>query len=885
MDGSKRGALILTSAYVTVASAWIALELLVDSGGYVPQWILVGGSAAFLYALTLRQHRNLHKSQANFQLLLESFSDFIWFTDAHGKLTQMRGQHQKFRRGRWGDDDFQCWWQALHPDDEHTVKQGWQEAVARGTPFFAEFRLRMDDGDYRYFQSRAIPMANDKGLPQQWVGITTDIHERRQAEMELGEKENNLRLAIEGANIAYWEWNITTGDVIFSEQWLRQLGMESTGPPANMAELHALIHPEDLPRLLGNKAELEENPTGSHCVEYRLRHQDGSYRWMLAPGTIIQDENDHHIGLLVANIDITERKLTELELEKTEQRLQMAIKGGNVGLWEWDLASDQITYSVELQKLLGYQDAPLSEDPNDYIDLLHPDERDAMLELLQESLRRPERGFSADFRMRHRDGHYRWLHSEASMATDEDGEAIRITGVHLDITDIKTAEKRLEHLATHDDLLDLPNRRLMTQELRARISRAGRERGSVGLMFVDLDDFKSLNESIGHSLGDELLKFAAARIGNCIRDNDLLCRPGGDEYIIIIGDNPNRETALQLAHRVLGIFDLPFNIESHRIYITATIGVSLYPADTLEPDALVRYADAALHKGKSQGRNRVKLFDPEMEQEVREWIEIKNALQNALQRRELSVVYQPKLELTSNRIIGFEALVRWHSAELGFVPPDKFITVAESCGMIQAIGEFVLTEAANQVNSWKKMGIDDIRVAVNISVHQFRLLEFARRVKELTDAAQVSPDQIELEITETGIMDDIDNAVTHLSELTDAGFKLAIDDFGTGHSSLNYLRRLQVDCLKIDKSFIDKVTEDATDGQIVAAIITLAHNLGMSVVAEGVETREQLDFLREHDCESVQGYFISKPVSAADATLMLETNCTNVTRLQSKTPQ
>lgn len=430
--------------------------------------------------------------------------------------------------------------------------------------------------------------------------------------------------------------------------------------------------------------------------------------------------------------------------------------------------------------------------------------------------------------------------------------------------DRKQFEQKLNFLAYHDPLTGLPNRLLMQDRLQHACYRAKRAHDSVAVMLVDLDRFKEINDVLGHDTGDQLLHEVAQRMLGCVRTCDTVARSGGDEFVLIFPDIKEEWDIETLAQRILDAFADPFMIDGHEIHSTPSIGISVFPRDGETAELLVKNSDIAMFRAKSQGRNNHQFFTPTMSDVVARRRALEISLRKAIEREEFLLHYQPQVELKTGRIVGIEALVRWQHPEKGMVPPMHFIPLAEETGLIVPIGEWVLEKACLQNKAWQEMGFDPMRVAINLSARQFHasqqqgLLETVTKVLERT---QLSPDFLELEITETTAMQDLDATVAILERLHGIGVKLSIDDFGTGHSSLSYLKKFPIQALKIDRSFVKDLTEDADDAAIVRAIIAMARSLKLRVIAEGVETSEQMDFLRDHHCEEIQGYFFSKPVT------------------------
>ncbi|WP_185967287.1 EAL domain-containing protein [Legionella israelensis] len=449
-----------------------------------------------------------------------------------------------------------------------------------------------------------------------------------------------------------------------------------------------------------------------------------------------------------------------------------------------------------------------------------------------------------------------------------------ITGVvysFLDITERKQLENQLLHQATHDTLTGLPNRALLQDRIQQAIAHAKRFNLRVGILMIDLDDFKGINDTLGHKTGDLLLKCYAQRLSDFVRENDTVARFGGDEFVIILADQSQDSTFVGFLNKLVQSFLQPCQVDNHELIVTATVGVSIYPQDGQDIDILLKNADAALYHAKELGRNRFQFYMEEFNQRILQRTELKVALGQALQNKELSLNYQPLVDLTSNKIIGIEALLRWQHPKMGLIMPKTFIPVAEESGLILTIGEWVLRTACAQMKIWHQTSaFPEIKISVNISVKQFRDKNFVSVVRKVLEETQFEPEYLELEITESLILEHVSEVVHKMSELKTLGIRFAIDDFGTGYSSLSYLKHFPFDTIKIDKTFIDNITTDSDNASIVDAIIAMTKSLGLKVLAEGVEHKAQVDFLRKHHSNQVQGYYFSKPLTEQACTELLK---------------
>lgn len=441
-----------------------------------------------------------------------------------------------------------------------------------------------------------------------------------------------------------------------------------------------------------------------------------------------------------------------------------------------------------------------------------------------------------------------------------------------DVTNRKFMEAKLFHQANFDSLTDLPNRALLLDRITQSITYAKKSQFNLAILFLDIDRFKLINDTLGHAVGDKLLIEVSRRLKNCTRENDTVSREGGDEFVIILGSLETESNMFAIARKMLGIIAETFIIDGNKINITVSLGISFYPKDGDEAEGLVKNADIAMYRAKELGRNNFQFFTEEMNKKVLARLRIENQLRHALEFNEFSLLYQPIVSLETRRIVGVEALLRWYHPELGEVSPSDFIPIAEESGMIIPIGEWVLRTACAQTKSWHKSGFTHLTISVNLSSRQFKQMHLFKQINQILSGVELDPHFLTLELTESIIMDDIDKNIEILQKMRKMGIAIVVDDFGVGYSSLNYLKRLPVNKLKIDRSFVQDIPNHADDMAITSAIIALAGKLNMQVIAEGVETEKQLQFLIEHQCDEIQGFYFSKPLEAEECTKLLREN-------------
>lgn len=436
---------------------------------------------------------------------------------------------------------------------------------------------------------------------------------------------------------------------------------------------------------------------------------------------------------------------------------------------------------------------------------------------------------------------------------------------------VQQTKEYLAHMAYHDVLTNLPNRVLLLDRLRSAIELAARQGWQLGLIFMDLDRFKHINDSLGHGVGDQLLESVAQRLLSCARHSDTISRQGGDEFLMLLPLIEHPADAALCAQKIIAALDLPHQIGSHVLHISVSIGISIYPDDGRDADTLIKNADTAMYCAKDTGRNKYKFFEPKMNVRAVQRHSIEICLRQALERQEFILYYQPKINLNSGKIAGVEALIRWQHPEQGLLLPDQFVSIAEDCGLILPIGLWVMREACRQMRVWIRGGLPFITVAVNTSAIEFHDENFLENIRLILKETAMEPHYLELELTESVLMQDVEFIEAVLDTLSGLGIKLAIDDFGTGYSSLSYLRQFPIDTLKIDQSFVSKMIDSPDDASIVSAIISLGKSLKLHVVAEGVETAEQLAFLKAQQCDEVQGYYLGQPMPPDALASLLKT--------------
>jgi diguanylate cyclase (GGDEF)-like protein/PAS domain S-box-containing protein len=592
----------------------------------------------------------------------------------------------------------------------------------------------------------------------------------------------------------------------------------------------------------------------------------------------------HATKLAAANAaleaEIRERRLVEDELRESRSRLAEAQQIAHVGSWEWDIDTDRVTWTDELYRMYGVDPQAFQGTLAGFLACVHPDDRDLVSQTVQASLA-SHSPFEFEHRVVRPDGSIAILQGRGRIVTDANGRAIRLIGSGQDITESKHVEQRLQQLAHYDSLTALPNRRLFQETLKAAMAQADLQRCSVFLLFLDIDNFKDVNDHLGHAVGDELLRQVSQRLMGCLRSRDTVGRLGGDEFGVILLAPHDPDIAVVVADKILAALRIPFEIESHVVSTSVSIGIAVYPTDCGDVHTLVRYVDLAMYEAKNCGRNAHRFYTESMNERAREKLELQVALRRALEHGQFVLHYQPKLCLKTDRWVGVEALLRWNRPGHGLVAPLEFIPALEASGLIVEVGAWVIAEACRQLRAWEDAGEQPLPIAVNVSVRQMaQPLHAAVGTQEQHNpllsiasdsmcAGQVAAGMLEFELTESTLMANTDQSIEMLEQLQRLGIAISVDDFGTGYSSLAYLKRLPLDSIKIDRTFIGDITTNEDAASIALAIIGMAQRLNLRVVAEGVETREQLEFLRAHGCDEAQGYYLARPMTMEQLEVLL----------------
>ncbi|MGA9646467.1 MAG: EAL domain-containing protein [Candidatus Korobacteraceae bacterium] len=747
--------------------------------------------------------------------------------------------------------DFAVLMQAVHADDRESLSRTIANVTPQKPDLVHEHRACWRDGSVHWIWVKGRGFFDQEGRLLKVSGITLDIDERKQA-------EERLRLLAAGLEEAPNAVVLTDhqGAIL----WVNPAFTQMTGYSAE----EAIGKNPDLWRSDKQDATFYEalwNTVAAGTVwhgELVNRKKDGSLyteEMTVAPVRSAAGAISHYVAI---KQDITQRKLAEQALRNAEQKYRGIFQNAVLGIFQATPEGEFLSVNPALARLAGY------DSPEDFQNSVHSasaiyvdlKRRDELRELI--AAQKVVRDFEVEFKTK--DGRTRTTSINVRAVADSEGGGFYLEGTVQDITERKAAEARVHFLAYHDDLTGLPNRVLFEDRLAQALANARRRQERVAVLWLDLDNFKTINDSLGHSVGNLLLKQVGERLYKHTRAQDTVAKAGGDEFIFALINPGSLSRAAAAVERFRRVLRGEFQVQGHVLNLTCSIGVSLFPDHGADGETLLKNADLAMYCAKENGRNNCRFFTPELNARAVERLTLENSLRVAVEKQELFLVYQPQLEIASGRITGGEALLRWRHPELGLVAPDRFIPVAENSGLIVPIGEWVLRTACTQARYWQDLGLPALPIAVNVSAVQLHQGHFLPLIRRVLDETGLAPQYLELELTERVLLSNTGKMLSLMQELAGMGLPLSIDDFGAGYSSLGYLQDLPICKLKIDRSFMRAMTVNPRDATITAAVIGMGHSLNLKVLAEGVETEEQMSFLRAHGCDEIQGFYFSQPL-------------------------
>ncbi len=712
----------------------------------------------------------------------------------------------------------------------------------------------------QWFVGRVVRLRWDAST---WIVFKRQpITTRKTAELEVRAARDSLNLAVRAAEVGLWEWNLLTNELRYSREWKEQLGYDETEIGDSLNEWARLVHPDYVAPTLALAERCARDPTVAYQTEFPMRHKDGSYRWFLSTASVLRNEDGTAMRLVGSHVDITARKQAEEALRERNAIFHQLTENLADVFWLSSVDKRQMHFvSPAYERIWGRSCQELYRNPTTWLDAIHPEDR----ERIERAALAKQAGGSYDeeFRIVRPDGEVRWIRDRGFPVTDAAGNVFRIAGIARDVTERKQAEEQLIQLARYDKLTGLPNRTLFYDELQHALLNQRNGDKTLAVMLLDLDRFKVVNDTLAHAYGDKLLKQVGERLSRSVRAGDVVGRLGGDEFGVILPGLESPAEAEAVAEQIVKSFAEPFDLDGHEVFMSASIGLTFFTSAYEGADTMIMNADVAMYSAKRQGRNTYQHYSKEMHNGALRRLQLETELRRAVEHESFVVHYQPKVGLRRNRIAGLEALLRWRSREGELIPPGQFVPLLEQTGLIEPVGRWLLRAVCGQLAEWGRTGIPLVPVAVNVAAPQLQQKAFVAEVAKALEEHGTDPRLIEFEITESSLMEDPDTAIAILEEIRSLGVRIAIDDFGTGYSSLSYLKRFPLDALKIDRSFVRDAITDPNDAAIARSVTALGRAMGLKIIAEGVETAEQLAFLRNIGCEEAQGYLFSPPVDAA----------------------
>ena len=715
------------------------------------------------------------------------------------------------------------------------------------------------DAVRRWMTIRVVPDTAPGGEVNGAFVLMNDIHGLKQAQEALRASEGELRLIMDNvpARVAYIDRESRFRFLNrHNEEWLSESRKDLTG--RQIGEVVGDARARQLQPLMNRVFSGETIST-----EQLLVQPNGEQRWESIHYAPNRDGEGNVIGIYAVHTDIHDQKRNEEALRRANWMLSSHINNTPLAVLEWDRDFRLVRWSPQAENIFGWRAEEVLGMPITGSQLTHEADRPGVTELIEKLMAGEQPRATGLNRNYRKDGETIWCEWYHSCLLDEQGRIVSILSFVQDVSSRIQAEERLQYLATRDALTGLPNRLLLQERLAQAIAQAKRNGRHVGVLYIDLDRFKNVNDTLGHRIGDELLKQVTKSLSDALRETDLLARLGGDEFMVIVEDFDDAAVLNRVAQKLQDAIAQPFQIEEHDIYVTSSIGISIYPDDSDDPEGLLKHADVAMYRSKELGRNTYQFFDADLAARRLKQHTLESSLRTAVKECALKLHYQPIVRIADRSIVGAEALLRWHDEEHGEIAPQVFIPLAEESGLIHILGDWVLKTAAEQCAAWRKAGLE-LTVSINLSGRQFYRDDLAQRISDIVRNAGCEPSWIELEVTESSLLHDLDAIRKVLQRLRDEGFSVAIDDFGTGYSSLSHLKHFPIDTLKIDISFIADLETDPGDAAITEAIIALARGLNLRVVAEGVGTSGQLAFLEARDCHCFQGFLFSEAMAPGE---------------------
>ncbi len=867
----KLAAQRISLIYLILAVAWIwgsdwLVDIWVDAGlpANVQSWkgtVFVLLTAAMLYLLVRRETRRQLRLTTELTDREQLLSTFVRHVPATVALVD-RDMRYLVASQRWLSDfglDASRMIGHLHRDVFPEGTEKWETAhrhaldgeVTRSE----DDRLIRSDGQVQWLRWEFRPCNVVAGRVETVAIFIEDITQFKRDQDRLRTAEERWRYAIDSSELGLWDWHVPTGTVFFSNTWKSMLGYESAEVGNGLGEWETRVHPEDMSSVLADVGHMLAGEVAFYSNEHRMRCKDGSYKWILDRGKVIdRDDAGNAVRVIGTHTDLTQLRARDAELKLHANLFMHSLEG--IMICDADVRI--MAVNASFTEITGYTQGEVQGQRPSVISSGRHD-----LSFYREMWRQVNvlGRWQGEVWNRRKDGtpFLEWLTINVDRA--DDGSVRHYYAIFSDITEHRATEQRLIHLTHHDALTDLPNRLLLRDRLALALDEAQRHRAVLAVLYVDLDRFRNINESLGHTVGDQLLIEAARRLKQAVGDSGTVSRHGGDEFTVLLPE-ADADAAAHTAQMLLATLAQPISVDSQQLVVSASIGIATYPTDGHDVDALLQASDIAMYRAKQDGGNLFRFHSAEIQQQISKTLQTENAMHRALRNEEFELFYQPQIELASGRTIGCEALLRWRDPVVGMRSPEEFVPVAEESGLILPLGAWVMKAAAAQCKAWHDAGWTHLVVAVNVSALQFRQERFVDQVAQVLASSGLPAQALEIELTESAVADDPERTIALIQSLHDLGVRLSIDDFGTGYSSLSYLKRFNIDKLKIDQSFVRDLMSDSDSASIVQAVISMSANLGLTAIAEGVETAAQAAWLQARGCSEAQGYLFARPMDA-----------------------
>lgn len=806
-----------------------------------------------------RMKNELHKSEERYRNILENIEDGYADADLNGNFTFFNDSVCRI----WGypKEELMGMNYRQYTDTETAAKlrEAFHHVYTTGQGGKScEYQIRTQNGDKKFIETSIALRKDDSGKIIGFRGITRDITERYRSEEALRQSEEKYRTILENISDGYYETDVNGNMTFFNNALCHVTGHDCDSLMG--MNYQEYTDKENAKKLFKTYAQVYLAGKAIRGCEYEVTQKDGTKKYLESSIALRKDSSGNILGFRGITRDTTDRKHMEEQIRQSEERYRTIIDEMEECYFEADLTGNVTFFNENFANVVGYAQKDITG--INFQDLIKKDDINSIYRLFNEIFRtgKATRNFLHQFFRA--DGSVTSAEFSVFPKRDQEGRICGFRGVGHDITERKRAEERIQYLATHDALTGLPNRLMFSQLLHHAIQTAKRYERQFAVLFIDLDRFKTINDSMGHEAGDQLLQEIATRLTETLRAVDVVARLGGDEFVVLIEEFQDLDQLKTVAGRILSSVIKPVFIGKQECRVTASIGISIFPNDADDEQSLMKNSDIAMYFAKEEGKNNFQFYSMDIQSKSLEHLSIETNLRYALEREEFSLHYQAKVDFKTNKITGVEALIRWQNATLGSVTPTQFIPVAEETGLIIPIGKWVIQTACLQNVAWQSLGLPSVCIAVNLSLRQLTDDYLIDDISAALNHSGMAPNLLELEITESMVMHNPSKVIAVLNKIKSLGVRLAIDDFGTGYSSLAQIKHFPVDILKVDRSFIRNIPADIEDKAITEAIINMGKSLCLTVVAEGVETVEQIDFLKDHFCDEMQGYYFSKPISS-----------------------